>query len=550
MVERENNLNIGIEGEGGEQWLTNLLNREVEAARENGRLLTEVEQARQTNAQLREQVSAQAREARERNEEQARTRETLAREQNEQRGMLQQERDRVEAMADRLREAEERARRLEEGVRNQGGEREQERRGATARVALRPKQYTMGKEDFRFYIKQFTVYCDAIQIPDNERVDALYTYLDNKALRRVSTLNFEAEDKQNPEHCYEMMADLIQGHRTPAAARAELHTIEQEPEESITDFVARIMECADVGYENGEYKDKVMSDIFVRGLKSEKIMYKLLEEEADEVEPKTFEDKYKRALALEGIHLVGESIIKHKNKESKDALYGGVYMIQEVESKNHCWACKKEGNLHDWRQCPKKQQMQSRGQSGTQNVGQNRSSGIGYNNMGGIRTVKCYICGDNHYANNCPKKSDNRVCYNCSRSGHISRFCPEKTNQYNNMNGGRQYNSNWNNNERQINMSNNYNRGGNNWNRGGRNNSRQQGDQWNNGGMWNGNNFANNRDNSMGNQEYQGNYGAGGFDKRLYEGGINQIHNNSEKVAQKAGEMIQRLKSSLHGAKN
>ena len=72
------------------------------------------------------------------------------------------------------------------------------------------------------------------------------------------------------------MAELIHGHRTPGAARAELQTLVQESDENMTDFVARLMECADVGYEDGESKDEIMADVFIRGLRNENILLKLL----------------------------------------------------------------------------------------------------------------------------------------------------------------------------------------------------------------------------------------------------------------------------------
>ena len=42
------------------------------------------------------------------------------------------------------------------------------------------------------------------------------------------------------------------------------------------------------------------------------------------------------------------------------------------------------------------------------------------------RTVECYNCRKTgHISRDCPDSKDEKVCYNCNESGHLKRNCPE-----------------------------------------------------------------------------------------------------------------------------
>ena len=65
--------------------------------------------------------------------------------------------------------------------------------------------------------------------------------------------------------------------------------------------------------------------------------------------------------------------------------------------------------------------------------------------------MQCYNCGETgHKADYCQaaKKSNyggDRVCYNCQKSGHVSRDCPEEKKPYSRMDGGSRSNGGYNN---------------------------------------------------------------------------------------------------------
>ena len=423
------------------------------------------------------------------------------------------------AEEDRRLERRQEEQRREENIQLRAGQ-EQVRGFSGKGVALKPRPFVMGKDSFRAYINQYKIYCRAAKIPKSEQVDNLYTYLDNKALRRVGTLSLEDQDKLNPDKCFELMAELISGKETPAAARAKLHTISQGPNESISDYVARILETAEAGYEPAdELKDRIMTDVFVRGINSEKILFKLLEEQGAEVNgPPPFEDVYKRALMLEGIHSVGNSIIQSKTRDSGEALFGGVYAMQDTEQKDQCWSCKAQGEIHDWKLCPKRKC------TNCQEMGHVRQICTKTGTVG--KPVICFKCrGEGHISSNCPNNGqrDNRTCFACQKQGHIASNCRSRQNQ---TNFNKQNN-------------NNYNRNGN-YNR---NNSVRS-------NLSNTNSYNRPRNNNFDNNP---NFGAGGFDRRLYEGGIganNVEENRLLGVSQKAEEIIQRLRDSLKAPKN
>ena len=210
---------------------------------------------------------------------------------------------------------------------------------AARAVVLKPRQFH-SQENFRNYLHGFKIFCKAAQIPAENRVDTLLTYLDHATLRKVRRIGFNEMDKTDPEKCFDQITNSIMGKIPTMAVKIELEKQVQNDGEGISSFASRLLEMAEIAYPklDAKNKDVILTDIFVKGLANEKILYKIL----DGCETRSFDENYKMALAHEGVIFTTDQIEKNKLKKvdnlNSERDTRGVFQITDTEGdREQCW---------------------------------------------------------------------------------------------------------------------------------------------------------------------------------------------------------------------
>ena len=189
---------------------------------------------------------------------------------------------------------------------------------------MKPSKFHLGKDNFRNFLSSFRIFARAANIPPEREIENMLCCLDEKAQRRVETLRLTKEDLTNPAACYEKLTEILSGSEARAQAKMQIFDMKQSRGESVTDFATRLLDKADLAYgvEEDSLRDRILLEIFVRGLLEDKIAYDLLKEQLTD-----FDTAYKHALDLEGIYNVRKSV----NSTSKDRLYSNFRNNEEEE---------------------------------------------------------------------------------------------------------------------------------------------------------------------------------------------------------------------------
>ena len=246
-------------------------------------------------------------------------------------------------------------------------------------LSIQSKMFELNKNTCRDHLVKFRAVCRLANISSEYQVDLLVTMVDYKTLRLIDTLNLSSVEKQNPEFCFSLIQSILMEPGYIAKERAKMLTLKQEEDEHVVEYAARVLECIDFVYldsgkkVNLEMKESVTLDIFVAGLKSDKIHSELLKGKFQR-----FNEAYRRALKLEHIlidHYKNQAKLpsnfrERRNQETVQNIgvqYGGIrnndkkndVKINSVQnSKPLCTFCKING--HTETMCNKKKRKDKR----------------------------------------------------------------------------------------------------------------------------------------------------------------------------------------------
>ena len=164
----------------------------------------------------------------------------------------------------------------------------------------KPQEYTHG-EDIHDFLLAFDNYCRVIHLPPSQAFTVFCTFLDNKSLSRVMSLHLTDKQKANWPAIKELIIKKLDPNYSSDMSVDELFNIKQESAESTLDYADRLEKMINIipscKTMPVQFRNKLLKDAFVNGLRSEKVVYSLLTTTGME----TFADVVEQGCKLEKI---------------------------------------------------------------------------------------------------------------------------------------------------------------------------------------------------------------------------------------------------------
>ena len=223
----------------------------------------------------------------------------------------------------------------------------------------KPQEYTHG-EDIHDFLLAFDNYCRVINLPPSQAFTVFCTFLDNKSLSRVMSLHLTDRQKANWPAIKELIIKKLDPNYSSDMSVDELFNIKQESAESTLDYADRLEKMINIipscKTMPDHFRNKLLKDAFVNGLRSEKVVYSLLTTTGME----TFADVVEQSCKLEKIlgklktrPIDGDNLpesatllnIQEKDNQQPTQPQQPVRILQRPKEQRTCYLCKKVGHL-------------------------------------------------------------------------------------------------------------------------------------------------------------------------------------------------------------
>ena len=260
----------------------------------------------------------------------------------------------------------------------------------------KPNEYNYG-DDIHDYLKSFDIYKMVTGLQSEQAFQVFCTFLDNRSLNRVLSLKLTGKQLADWESVKEDVIQKLDPTYDTESSIDELFAVKQTGSETTQDFADRLEKTAQMisafKFMAVEATDKLMKDAFINGLKSQQMMFCLLQKSK-----LTYDTALLESSKLEKI--LGKIKAKVTILDSlNDA--AGLLTIEEKETptiqpfQTTCWTCQRVGHVK--KDCPEEDQR------------------------------KCYNCGaSGHLTRDCRSLTQRRGCNYCQGTNHIERNCFKK----------------------------------------------------------------------------------------------------------------------------
>uniref|UniRef100_A0A1I8GG92 CCHC-type domain-containing protein n=1 Tax=Macrostomum lignano TaxID=282301 RepID=A0A1I8GG92_9PLAT len=132
----------------------------------------------------------------------------------------------------------------------------------------RPNNKYVPTQDFALWLQQFTTYCEAAQIPEDQRKQNLLSLLDfGTAFKAVA--NLELDDDLDYAEFVEQLEARFSQNRTPQDYKTEFQNRSQREGEALEDYADALRELMRKAYPAlpGEQRDELAKDRFLKGIR-------------------------------------------------------------------------------------------------------------------------------------------------------------------------------------------------------------------------------------------------------------------------------------------
>ena len=170
---------------------------------------------------------------------------------------------------------------------------------ARSEMPLRKPEIYRHGNNFKRWLKSFTIFVNAARMPENKRIDCLLTFLDEVSQSKVETIKLTKTQKMDFESSIEKIARAIEGVNFKSEWRQKLFNCVQLENESVTEFMTRLTDLAErcYGIEESDIKSQILLDCFLTGIRSNQISFEIIKNNIDD-----YTKAYQMALDLEGIN--------------------------------------------------------------------------------------------------------------------------------------------------------------------------------------------------------------------------------------------------------
>ena len=280
-------------------------------------------------------------------------------------------------------------------------------------------KYSKG-ENFSRYCDRFLEYIRITRMRDRN----LYLYflqkMDDETYTILKTAKLNTEQKANGKLFVPIYKELIYGSEK-SSLRNEVIDCKQNFGESVRDYAYRILEKANIAFEDSKVREDNCLMTLLRGVRDTHIKRKL-----NEVSLQSFDEAVKYAEKLERIErmLNPEQNIAPILREISDFKFRPQRLESRSRDRFRSSSRGRDSSNESWRSNSTRgsdRQFRSRGRSWSNNS-RNREN-FGSRNRSRENGRRPNFSQRGRSQNRAPQRNFNKTCWNCNKRGHIQRNC-------------------------------------------------------------------------------------------------------------------------------